>query len=525
MTLTKLIESMTVASSPSWTTRWTTFIGGWWKSSPMATPSSWGNTRTLAPRASAKLVRLWRTDLLPLLRMSHALAVAVAACLLLVGSIEAASQAQHKKKTSTKPKAIPCRTGCTPETGAPEITSITPDDEAAQRDLSVLARALRNAAPGSYERLAVFARANTTNVWGARAALALGFDDYNKNHAPQGLAWFNKAKADTLLSDYVLYCNAQALRTLKRNPEALAALESVQHDNPATPMKEQLLEALGPVAVDTGHPQVAIDALDGYPSTSAKPALLLIRAQAYRSAHQIDRAAKDYQTLFYKFPLSDEAKAAGTALPQITKLLGKEYPYPGVELQEQRAQAFFDAHKWKEHRHELEKCITMLHDPENPHRQLAQLRVAEARVQLKASPSLVSSLTVADFDVDAERLYELSQIYRNDKRETEMLSAIEQLAKKYPMSKWNEEGLMAAGNYYWVGLDRTKAAAYYQRVLDNFAAGKYAFNCEWRVAWVAYLNQQADTTAKLAAFLRKYPVSANAPDALYWLGPSADAAG
>src|SRR5256885_15449139 len=61
-----------------------------------------------------------------------------------------------------------------------------------------------------------------------------------------------------------------------------------------------------------------------------------------------------------------------------------------------------------------------------------------------------------------------------------MLSAIEQLAQKYPMSKWTEEALMAAGNYYWVDLDRNKAAAYYQRLLDTFPAGKYAINCEWR---------------------------------------------
>jgi soluble lytic murein transglycosylase len=458
-------------------------------------------------------------------RAFRVVAIMLSVCLLFAGSVEALSQPQHKRKKSSRPKAILCRTGCTPETGAPEITSATPDDEAAQRELSVLARALRNATPGSYERLVAFAKTNATNVWGARAALALGFDDYNKNHAQQALGWFTKAKGDPLLGDYVLYWTAQTQRTLRHNAEAFAALESIERDHPATAIKEQLLEALGPAAVETGHPQVAIDALEGYASTSTKPPLLLLRAQAYRAAHQIPHAAKDYQTLFYKFPLSDEGKAAGTVLPQITRLLGKEYPYPGVELQEQRAQAFFDAHKWKEARSEFEKLLTMLRDPENPHRQLAQLRVAEARVQLKASPSLVSSLALTDLDVDAERLYELSQIYRNDKKEGEMLSALEQLAKKYPTSKWNEEGLMAGGNYYWVELDRTKAASYYQRVLDNFPSGKYAFNCEWRTAWVAYLNRQAEAGEKLAAFLRKYPVSANAPDALYWLGRTAERAG
>jgi len=70
--------------------------------------------------------------------------------------------------------------------------------------------------------------------------------------------------------------------------------------------------------------------------------------------------------------------------------LGKEYVYPGVELQEQRAQAFYDAHKWKEARAEFEKLLSMLKDPANPARQRAQLRVAECRVQLKGSPSLIA---------------------------------------------------------------------------------------------------------------------------------------
>jgi peptidoglycan lytic transglycosylase len=451
-------------------------------------------------------------------------AAAAVLSLLLAGS-DALSQTRHKRKKSNKPKPAPCRLGCMTDTSAPDLTSSSPDDEAVQRELSVLARALHNATPGAYEKLADFARRNSANVWGARAALALGYDDYTKNHAPQALAWLTKAKSDDLLSEYVLFWTAQTQRALKHNAEALASLQTLLREHPASAMKEQILEVLAPAAIEAGKPQVAVDALEAYAPTPSKPALLLLRAQGYKAAHQTARAAKDYQLLFYKNPLSDEGKAAGTALPSLIKALGKEYPYPGVELQEQRAQLFFDARKWKESRTEFEKLQGMLHEPANPHRQLAQLRIAEARVQLRGPASLVSSLELTDFDVDAERLYALSQIYRSDKKENEMLSAIEQLARKYPASKWAEEGLMAAGNYFWVGLDRNKAAAYYQRVLDSFPAGKYAYNCEWRVTWVSYLNRQPDSDDKFTAFLRKYPVSSNAPNALYWLARNAERSG
>jgi len=210
---------------------------------------------------------------------------------------------------------------------------------------------------------------------------------------------------------------------------------------------------------------------------------------------------------------------------QVMHALGKEYPYPGMEMQEQRAQAFFDAHKWKESRSEFEKLLTMLKDPENPTRQRAQLRVAECRVQLKGSPSQIASLKTPDLDVDAERLYALSQAYRNDKKESEMFTALNALAQNYPVSKWNEEGLMAAGNYHWVELEREKAAEAYQRVLDTFPNGKHAFNCEWRIAWVAYLDHRPDADDRLTNFLLKYPASANAVDALYWLGRNAERSG
>jgi soluble lytic murein transglycosylase len=376
--------------------------------------------------------------------------------------------------------------------------------------------------PGAYEKLATFSKKNAGNPWGARAALALGYDDYNKNRAQQALAWFTKAKGDTLLADYVLYWTAQAQRLLKRNGEAFANLQVVDRDYPNTAMREQLLDALSPAAIETGHAQVAIDALNSYPSTSTKSTLLLQRAQAYKAAQQLARAAKDYQTLFYKFPLSDEGKAAGIPLQQLMHALKKEYPYPGVELQEQRAQAFFDAHQWKEARSEFEKLLGMLQDPENPHRQLAELRIAQARVQLKGSPKLVSSLVLKGQDVDAERLYVLSQMYRSDKKEPEMLSAIEGLLQNYPTSKWAEDALMAAGNYYWVGLDRGKAITYYDRILDNYPSGRHAFNAEWRIAWIAYLTRQPYADEKLINFLRKYPISANSPDILYWLGRNAE---
>jgi soluble lytic murein transglycosylase len=433
-----------------------------------------------------------------------------------------AQKAPHKKKVSTHPKSPACQTGCKPDTTGPTLDAATPEDAAAQKDLEVLARDLHRGTPGSYDKLAAFANKNDSSVWGQRAALALGYDDYSKSRPQQALAWLQKAKADPLLLEYTLFWTAQSERALHKNAAAAQDFAALLKDYPHTAFKEQVLEAYAPAAIDAGHPQDALDALAAYGATSSKPGLLLVRARAHESVRKLFDAAKGYQAIYYKFPLSDEAKDAGIALPKLNKLLHNEFPYATGELQDQRAQIFFDAHKWREARLEFEKLTIMLKDPANPTRQRALVRAAECRQHPKPAPYLFASLKLSDPEADAERLYLLSQAYRSAKNEVAMLTNIEKLAEKYPQSRWAEEALMAGGNYYWVQLDRGKAGHYYERVLEAFPAGKYAYNAEWRIAWVAYLQRQPYADEKFTNFLRKYPASGAAANALYWLGRNAE---
>src|SRR5580658_3833738 len=199
MTLKKLIENTTGVSDPSWTTRWITFIAGWWKSSRRAMLMLSANIRTPRPLAIAKIADknsppAWRCA---------GVARSVCAALLVVavvvgGAAEAFGQSsRHKKKKIKKPAAAPCLQGCRPDTAAPGLVAgDTPEDQARQKELGELARAVHNGMPGAYNNLSAFAAKNGANVWGARAALALGYEDHSKNHEAQALAWFTKASED-----------------------------------------------------------------------------------------------------------------------------------------------------------------------------------------------------------------------------------------------------------------------------------------------------------------------------------------
>jgi soluble lytic murein transglycosylase len=396
-----------------------------------------------------------------------------------------------------------------------------------EKQLTELARALRDdESAAAYARLSEFASRQGTSALGARAALALGYYDFGKGRQPQAQRWLERSLAraprDWVLREYALYWRAQARRALGNEAEALAVLETFRREFPASVMADQALQSLAEAALALGKPDRAVAALDAYDKVESKPALLLLRAQAREQTGQTKAAASDYLAVYYRFPLSDDARIAGEKIPALESSLGEEFPGVPVEQQVSRAEALFDAHRWRPARSEYESLLPKVSDQRY---QRATLRIAQCRAQLGAAPGPLASLALTDPELDAERLYSISQFFRAHKQEAEMLAGIEQLAARFPQSRWTDEGLFAAGNYFWVNLDKNRATAFYRRVWEQFPAGKNALTAHWRLAWVAYLERRGDAPALLEEHLRKYPGSPYTQDALYWLGRAAERAG
>jgi soluble lytic murein transglycosylase len=408
---------------------------------------------------------------------------------------------------------------------------LNPEDEAAQKALAPLARGLQQGFPTAYLKLIEFADKHTADPWGARAALALAYADYTKGHIVPASVWIEKAMKDDLLKDYVLYWRSQVERAQHNDGAALGDLETIRREYPDSALGEQVVQALAGTAISLGKAKDAAVALDAYPTTPSRPALLLQRALAWESAGVLDRAVKDFAELYYRRPLTEEARAAGASLAQLAKRMGAEFPAGTAEQQETRAQAFFDARKWKEAHAEFERLLAML-DKKTPSVavQRAQLRIAQANAQAKESASPLSGLMLTDPELDAERLYSLAQALRPRKHETErhdkeMFAALEQLQTRYPDSRWNEEALFATGNFYWVNLDRANAAAIYRKVLEKYPGSKYAQVAHWRSTWVAYLEKNPDAARWLEEHVSRFAGSTYTVNALYWLGRAAERSG
>jgi len=397
-----------------------------------------------------------------------------------------------------------------------------------EKQLAHLSRSLRdNPNATTYAALSAFASRNAKNETGARAALALGYYDLTRDRPDLSLGWMRKAVGEKLLREYVMYWQAQASLALGQKEAAVEQFQSIQRDFPNSAMTELTVTSLAQTALEIGKSEAALAALDAYPNTNAKPALLLLRAQAHEkiSAAKAEKpfaAAADYLDLYYRFPLNDEAKTAGQQIPALQSALGESFP--GVPLQTQiaRAEAFYIAKRWREASTEFASLLPKLSGVDH---QRADLRIVQCEVELGGRLEQLSEISLTDPELDAERIFSMEQAHRTQKLEAQLLDDVDQLVKRYPQSSWTADALFGAGNFYWVNLDRARAAEFYRRSLDISQDGRNAFIAEWRLAWTAYLDRKPEAADMLEAYVRRYPMSSYVQDALYWLGRSYERSG
>ncbi len=430
-----------------------------------------------------------------------------------------AAQTKHNSKHTThvthivrpKPKKVPSLASEQPESQLEILARGLHDDSTTQR----------------YDHLAQYATMHAKTTDGARAALALGYYDYMHKDYPSARKWLDQASVDPLLADYALFWRAQSDHAAGTQEAALDELLNFRRLYPSSVMTDTALESLAQCALAIDRPQVAVSALEDYPQTTAKPALIFLRAQAREKVANTTgdkpfAATTDYLDLVYRFPLSDEARAAAYRIPILQSALGDQFPGTPLQTEISRAEAFNDAKRWSE----LKQTYTLLLPKlSGVQHERALLRIAQAEIQDGRGPLVLSSLQVTDPAIDAERLYSLSQAQRAEKNENAMLATVEQLAMQYPQSAWTEQALFDTGNYYWVLLERAHAVEYYQRSFSALPSGPNAVSSRWRIAWTAYMSRQDDATSRLEQYIQQYPTSSYVVDALYWLGRASERAG
>jgi soluble lytic murein transglycosylase len=423
-----------------------------------------------------------------------------------------------QKKTHHAAAAKPAAADQAPV--APVATPAAPAASAVNQLEKLSAQLKQKNAPAAYTALSSLANQKKSAL-ATRAALALGFYDYSKGRYPEASNWLERAKKDSLLTDYALYWSAETHMAQHEDAAALAELKQIRQEYPDAVITEQVLQSIGLAAIALNQPAEAVRALDAYSLTAQRPGLLLLRGEAREKAGQVVDAAVDYQAVYTRFALSEQAREAAM---RIEFLRSASAQIPAIPLDQRLAHAdtLFNAKEWGPARTEYSAILQQVSGAEF---ERAQLRILECGMGLGGSPSQVIALKVTDPDVDAERSYTLADYYRGHQLETDMAASVENAASRAPSSKWTASALFLAGNYYWVRLDRDRAADYYKRVAEQFPSSPDATNAQWRVAWTAVLKRAPEGAELLQEHLRRFPGSIYTPDALYWLGRLAEDAG
>jgi soluble lytic murein transglycosylase len=436
-----------------------------------------------------------------------------------------AAAAEELQSPQKSPPAAPDAKAPQPsaQSGAPAKKPSTSPAAPTRPDvaqLERLTRALREQdSAANYERLADYAQAHAQTPAGMRAALALGVRDFNRKRFPQAQRWLSQAERDSVLRQYASYWRALADRAAGQPAASLDRLERLRRDFSESVLTESVLVALAEVALELGLPTRALAALDAFAGTAANSELLWNRARARELAGEAALGAEDYLLLYTKFPLSTAADAAEVRLQVLERIPAAQGVRIGYVERMARAEALYKSGDWRKTRAEYEKIRRELSGAE---RERAELRIAQCRARISRDASSLASLQLSDAELEAERLYSLSQEYRSARGEEKMLAAVEEAARRFPESPWTEEALFATGNYFWVKPERARAAEFYQRASQQFPEGKNARHAHWRMAWVAFLERRAEAVARLEEHLQRFPGSGYTENALYWLGRAAE---
>lgn len=390
--------------------------------------------------------------------------------------------------------------------------------------------ALRAKSRRHWTALRRYARSVRSREVRGLAYFALGYREYQAGSFPAAAGDFSEAVAARCsLGDFAEYYEALARRAAGQFPQAIQAANSLVAEHPESFFRVRGVELLADLLIDRGHPDQALRVLAQLTAADArKPAALLLRARAEAGNQNLDAAAEIYQKIYYGFPAAGEAKAAKSALQQLSSRLGKKYPPVTDEVKTSRVEKLF-AHGDTERALEDYDALLL----ESPHSKLAgawQLGRARCLLALRRYPAAAEALKKRQHgstaEQDSARLALLIEAYARADDEPSMLKTLDQAYKRYPHSPSYAEALFEAGGYfarqgYW-----QNAAQYYQPLCDAFPGSRHAPEAAWRLAWYEILaGHTSEARTAMLQYLKNYPGSLHASAALYWLARLDEEAG
>lgn len=355
----------------------------------------------------------------------------------------------------------------------------------------------------------------------ALAYFVMGYREYQAGSyvlAQKDLARI--VKVNSSIQDLAQYYDASAAYKAGHPGLASSILEGFTQRFPASIKHFNAVELLAWGYLQTGQTQKALHVLQHEPQVRERPALALLLARAYVANGQLVQAALTYQDVYYAYPATAQAQAAGSSLKKLRLQLGVKFPPVSDEIATARAEKLYTTGHYSQALKDYEHLLNKRHN--SPWGWRWNLGRAKCMIRLGKGDDAVDTLvaTVAPTsELAAERLAILVDAYALTDNDADIAKTLNKLATDHFKSHWHAVALLRAANYFMSQGELEIAPLYYRTISDLFPKTPQGILASWRLAWITYLNgKPAKARALLAKYIEKYPDTPQVPAALYFLG-------
>ncbi len=384
--------------------------------------------------------------------------------------------------------------------------------------------ASRSGSPGYWPALRRFAGSSKDRDQKGFAYFALGYREYEAGQYSAAVADLGQAvDSRCTLADLATYYQAEAAWAGHDDAQAVTSLEGFAGRFPESVLVEQASGLLANGYLRLQQPDRALRAVKADPGFERTPALILLAGKAYQAAHKLDDAARSYQEVYYRYPVSAQAEAAAGALETIRGQMGQmgsSFPQASEQDATNRADFLLAADRYEDALADYRALLAR--NPDSGSAGKWTVGEASSLVGLRRAADAINLLRGREFknaEAESGRLEALVEAGRRQKDEHFMLEAFSGLEKRFPHSPDYITALWTVSNYYLAQDERAAAVRYYEVLESNFPLTWQGREAQWRATWSHYLEGDCDEAESgFKDHLKRYPGSPHGPGALYWLG-------
>jgi soluble lytic murein transglycosylase len=381
----------------------------------------------------------------------------------------------------------------------------------ASAELRPMARQLvQYRTPAAYTGVESYARRHAGSDAGVLAWLAVGYARIQDQQYPQAIAALERARPGAGdLADYVRYLEATSYAAEGNNAKTVELLRNFEEQVPESIFLKDVVEVYGTALSGEGKNAEAISYLEAH-RTPTRAQLELALGRCYLRSEHPEKGVEILRHLYYTMPASAESDDAAKLLAAQGWTL--EGSYNEIKT---RADLLNKAGRWSDAAKDYRQ---LLQSP--PPGELGSLSIALAAAlrHSNAAESLrLLQQTEATGEANAQRLYLLSEIARNENNEAAVAANVDTLRQQAPSSAWFEQALMLAGNMYMLERNYDRAIDMFRELQQRFPSGQRASYAHWKAAWLSYRQGRHDVARQdFEDQVAWYPDRPEVPAALYW---------